>query len=202
MSVPWENFAAAFYRAINEVPLSDREKEKNSKYKLLKSMLATTPEEGPLEATLERFGHFLGWFGPLSEGYLERLRKTMVEEWFHGDITKNEAESVLLSWKKKGSFLVRVSVTDPFANPYTLSMLNGKLVEHLRIGAMKTGDTFGYYTNIKIKGQLQRLESEGGVENLVKRMIKHLELKTACLGSKYQSLFNSSSSTGVGDGYL
>lgn len=120
----------------------------------------------------------------------------MSEDWFHGDISKAEAESVLLSWKKKGSYLVRVSLTDPFSFPFTISMLNNsKTVDHQRISVNKAGV---YSTLVKIKGVTHKLE-EDSLDTLVKRAVKHLELKTACLGSKYVSIFGP---VQTGGGYL
>lgn len=120
----------------------------------------------------------------------------MGQEWFHGDISKAEAESVLMSWKKKGSYLIRTSLTDPFVNPFTISMLNSnKMVDHQRIGVSKGI----YFTLVKVKGQTVKLEEED-VEQLVKRAAKHLDLKTECLGSKYAAIF--SLSKRVGGGYL
>lgn len=132
---------------------------------------------------------------PLHHGtFLEKLRKVMLEDWFHGDVSKSEAESVLASWKKKGSYLIRVSSTDPFNNPFTISMLSSKTVDHQRIGVSKGV----YFTLVKIKGQTQKIEEDDLVQ-LVKRAAKHLELKTPCLGSKYASIFGPAS---AGGGYL
>eukprot|EP01127_Copromyxa_protea_P014389 TRINITY_DN3999_c0_g1_i4.p1 TRINITY_DN3999_c0_g1~~TRINITY_DN3999_c0_g1_i4.p1 ORF type:complete len:416 (-),score=42.13 TRINITY_DN3999_c0_g1_i4:33-1280(-) len=194
-SVPWLVFVSVFYSFLGE-PLP-HDKEKNIKYRCLQAILATQPAEGRLEVTMERFGHLLGWFGPLDRGFLDTLRKIMAEDWFHGDVSKAESESVLMGWKKRGSYLVRVSLTDPYGSPFTLSMLNNnKTVEHQRIGMAKNGV---YWTLVKIKGQTHRIE-EYNIDELIKRAVKHLDLRAPVLGSKYRSIFGSMCD--IGGGYV
>lgn len=75
--------------------------------------------------TLHSFNRVVNWFGPFFE---EEFARDIVEAvdllhetaWFHGDISKNAAETAL-SGKSKGTFLVRLSRTVP-DNPFTLSV--------------------------------------------------------------------------------
>eukprot|EP01126_Amoeba_proteus_P039533 TRINITY_DN4178_c0_g1_i19.p1 TRINITY_DN4178_c0_g1~~TRINITY_DN4178_c0_g1_i19.p1 ORF type:complete len:440 (-),score=96.79 TRINITY_DN4178_c0_g1_i19:139-1458(-) len=202
-SVPWNVFYPVLYKTLGEpIPKGI---ESDFKYKAAKAMLATTENsDGSLEVSMERFGHFTGWFGPVQpnvesqpNNFLDRVFNTVSNDWFHGDITKTEAETLLSSWKKRGGFLVRVSLTDPFSNPYTISKLNSlKTVDHQRISVVKGQSS--YFTFVKVKGQSKRIEAEGGVENLIKKVERHLELKTPCLGSKYHALFTTQEEDGGG----
>jgi len=114
----WVKFSTIFYKQIGE-PLA-RERERNIDYQCLRKILCeSTPNE---HVTLERFGTFLKWFGPLKQGkILEKTKTLMQAPWFHGDIQRQDAET-LLSAFPKGNYLVRLSFNEPIAKtPFTIS---------------------------------------------------------------------------------
>jgi len=57
------------------------------------------------------------------------------KKWFHGDISREEANDLLTKKKRKaGTFLVRLSISDPIESPFTISKLTkGGKVVHQRI---------------------------------------------------------------------
>jgi len=111
----------------------------------------------------------------------------MKEEWFHGDITREESESKLSDFDRKGTFMVRLSTNTPQVNPYTLSMINkkGELV-HLRIKRTKENK---FKLFLKKHGKTIKIEEAGGVENLLNVAKTTLGLSKPCLGRKYKDIF-------------
>jgi len=148
LEVPWSKFSIAFYNAINEPLTRDREATVN--YKCLRKLVAEGNLEDSQNVSLERFGLFSKWFGPIKGServILDNVSTILAAIWFHGDITRQQCETYLSSFKK-GCWMVRTSTTEPEKTPFTLSKFNkhGK-VDHQRIFV----GTKGYYSHIKYK---------------------------------------------------
>jgi len=183
--VPLKSFDAAFYRAINEEypPYP----EFDDKYKCLKAIISSEKDDHSANVTVERFGLFLDWFGPMDNQILNRLLNAMKEDWFHGDVSREESESKLSDFERKGTFMIRLSTNLPQKNPFTLSMVNknGDLI-HLRIKRTKENK---HKLFIKKHGKAIKIEEAGGIENLVNVAKTTLGLSKPCLGRKYKDIF-------------
>jgi len=82
---------------------------------------------GPLDKTIdiERFGLILHWYGPMCplqsrDNLIGKVASLLQEPWFHGELTRKEAENILVTEnidKLKRDFLIRTSThpTAPFA---------------------------------------------------------------------------------------
>ncbi len=85
-----------------------------------------------LVVTMSRFCTNIKWFGrffePGAYSIIETVKALQTKLWFHGDVTKEDAEA-RLSCRMDGTFLVRLSATTPGC-PYTISMINN---QHRRI---------------------------------------------------------------------
>jgi len=64
------------------------------------------------EVTLEHFGAMMGWLAPLDSSITSRLSNMFESRWFHGFLSKNDAESRLRGGEV-GSYLVRFSNSNP-----------------------------------------------------------------------------------------
>jgi len=76
--------------------------------------------------TMEKFDLVTKWFGPfyMSEpgaAIISEINSLARQPWFHGDIS-SEKTGNCLSGKPRGTFLVRLSFTDPLNFPFTLSL--------------------------------------------------------------------------------
>lgn len=150
--------------------------------------------------SVQKFAHFVDWFGPLTLKSADnftifaRMKLIMNQAWFHGDITKEDAER-LLATEKSGTFLLRLSVSEPTA-PYTISKKTKKgQINHQRIkkdpktGAISVKIVYGD------KKESVAVSSAGihSKDNLMtfieKQLSKELYLKYPCPGSKYRALF-------------
>jgi len=86
---------------------------------------------------IETFGRMLNWFGPIGDPeavawditILDGIRKTLENKWFHGDVTTQQAVT-LLNGQPDKTFLIRFSSIDGF---YTVSIINGRKILHMRI---------------------------------------------------------------------
>jgi serine/threonine protein kinase len=183
--VSFKNFDSIFYRAIGEdyPPYP----EFDDKHKCLKAILSSEKDDQSSVVSVDNFGLFVDWFGPCDKGILTRLLNAMKEDWFHGDITREESELKLSDFDRKGTFMVRLSTNAPKQNPFTLSMINkkGDLV-HLRIKRTKEGKLKLF---LKKHGKAIKIEEPGGIENLVNVAKTTLGLSKPCLGRKYKDIF-------------
>jgi serine/threonine protein kinase len=182
LNISWNQFCVEYYKLLNE-PL---QRDKNHNFKCLRALLVEKDEV----VHLERFGLFSKWFHPISQPLvLLRVAEIMKFDWFHGDISREEADK-LLKPKKKGYYLVRLSKTEPDHTPFVISKASGKKdVSHQRIYINENGN--GFYVNTKdSKGNLKKVEITGNVVDLMKnkKILKELRLKDVCPGSKYANL--------------
>jgi len=107
---------------------------------------------------LERFALFSKWFHPISQPtVLLRVSEIMKYDWFHGDISRDEAITILKT-KKKGYYLLRLSSNEPEHAPYVISKLGSKGdVSHQRIYVNEQAN--GFYVNSKdTKGNMKKLK--------------------------------------------
>ncbi|KAF2077940.1 hypothetical protein CYY_000741 [Polysphondylium violaceum] len=101
--------------------------------------------------TMERFDKVMKWFGSFFEAsnsgidVIENINKLSAKVWFHGDIYREQATARLLK-APEGSFLIRLSSTEPKTCPFTLSMKNN---QHRRIQLIDENS----FTGFKIQGK-------------------------------------------------
>jgi len=185
LSVSWPKFTTAFYSHF-EFPLDERDE----KYKCLKRLLCTESASEEV-VTLDRFGNLMKWFGPCrSKGtnILARVSNLLKYKWFHGDVTRENSEEKLSEFAK-GTFLVRLTTTEPIERaPFTISKVHktGE-INHQRVYAME--EPLGYFTHVKYKNGTKKVEAEGGIENLILKVQKDLSLKKECPGWPFSGLF-------------
>ena len=148
-------------------------------------------EVPPKAVSLEAWGNLLHWFGPLTQGsaFLENVRTTMQQPWFHGDLESSDAEKALAD-RKKGHFLVRMSTTKP--GSFTISKMASKGVNHQRVAYKAETRTF----SIRIskghgkKKSVKTIKSTGSLEEFIRTKLSgELMLKMPCPGSKYAFLY-------------
>jgi SH2 domain/Protein tyrosine and serine/threonine kinase len=143
--VPWSEFVQRLYLSLNPPAGAGEPADKITFHKdtfnKLKGVLATANLADKYVVNVRRFQQLCIWFGPFFrpglEGYniLDELRQVVDREWFHDDITKEEAERRLAP-QETGTFLVRVSSSVP-EYPFTISMAGN---QHRRIQHAPGGD--------------------------------------------------------------
>jgi len=191
--VMWEKFVLDFYKTAGE-PIA-RERESDPKYKCLKNIITHESTGNTILVSVERFGLFLKWFGPLGPNCLAGMAQTMSQPWFHGDIAKTQTDALLNGNEKRGLYIVRLSTTNPVDAPYTISKYTKAGVEHLRVSRLK-GGSVGYFTQVKIGGKNKKIEELGPIQILINKWAKPLGLKAACPGSIYLQLCKNVEPTG------
>jgi len=84
--------------------------------------------------TKDRFTMFLDWFGPFQDakqGY-KNMMDVCKEPWFHGPISREDAEN-LLNGSKNKVFLIRSSTKLTDFIPFVISVVKNKKVSHMQI---------------------------------------------------------------------
>jgi len=76
----------------------------------LKILFTHNKEENVIQ--MDKFGDVIGWLGPFEPAMLDRFRALIQGEYFHGFLSKTEAEDRLRS-RPKGTYLVRFSANNP-----------------------------------------------------------------------------------------
>ncbi|EGG23899.1 SH2 domain-containing protein [Cavenderia fasciculata] len=156
-----EHFLVPKQELQEEVEWSDFEKTLKSvlqtpglDYSSLKELLVQqshqTVQKTKHVVTMERFDKVMKWFGSFFEqsngvDIITNINKLSGKLWFHGDISREEATERLLK-ETEGSFLIRLSSTEPKSSPFTLSMKNN---QHRRIQLIDDNNSTGF----KIQGK-------------------------------------------------
>jgi serine/threonine protein kinase len=166
--------------------------------------------------TMQKFGHFANWFGPLTDSngdevvrrcidlasYQPRAASTSSSSSlrryaFHGDITSTEAEQ-LLAGQSKGTFLIRTSTTSP-THPFVISKVNRQgAINHQRIAIDRVANV--YALDIAYDAAVQSVKSDVGetLASFIEKVKTDLYLKHACPGSRFAAAFIEA----VSDGYV
>jgi len=135
--VDWAQFVGAFYAAIGQPPPDLTKDQKSNKHYVYlqaildEKVLDITKEKKTEFVSMENFGKFLGWFGPLNKDILNRLADLCARPWFYGKISSSETATIL-NGKQKKTFLIRLS--ENVDGCFTISKVDEKLeIHHQRV---------------------------------------------------------------------
>jgi len=197
VAIPFREFAKEFYKFINVKYPKDSEKE-DLKFNCLKALGNVKSEDDIFE--LDRFAKISKWFGPLlrngDKTVLDEFLQVLSQPWFHGDISKDEAQNLLCSVDKKriNSYIVRLSTSEPIhENPFTVTKLSKELkILHQRIYLDNAGTLF---VLVKEGGKSKRIGSNTGLVDLVRAMeeAKMLRSGSTVPRAKYEHIFSQNS---------
>jgi len=110
----------------------------------VKRLLITLPRDtmGVVNevVTMERLDKVVKWFGTFFDPVVgpavnKEINTLASQNWFHWDISRDESTS-RLSMQEEGTFLIRLSSTDPKITPFTLSLTGN---QHRRIKRVAEG---------------------------------------------------------------
>jgi len=171
--IPWDKFYTAFSTKYNLVY-----GDNDPKIRVLKALLCGLDSTNT-NITMKAWNEVVEFFGPLKSGdsFLDTMDSIVQKAWFFGPLSTGEAEKMLKSAKKKGTFLIRFSTST--AGSYTLSFVKGKTVQHGRIG--RTPDGQYVFSNKNYKS----------LEDFLNKNQKSLGLSAYCPNSPYQTLYSS-----------
>jgi serine/threonine protein kinase len=181
----------------------------------LRMLLVRLGDAGGSElVTMQKFGNFANWFGPLDTGdeivrrcldlasYQPRSASATASPGvalrryaFHGDISAVEAEQ-LLAGQNKGTFLIRTSTTSP-QHPFVISKVSRQgATNHQRIAFDRTAHVFSL--DVQYEDGVRTVKSDAGetVTSFIEKVKGDLYLKHACPGSKFAAVFIESVSHG------
>jgi len=166
-SVSWEDFVKAF---CDYHKTTAKRLETDGRLILLKTMVADNEKE---KVTIEEWAKMLECFGPM-EGLniFDNIANLFAKEWFFGNFTEKEAD-VLLTAKKRGTFIVRFS-SDP--GSFTITTKSKEGLSHFRI-KHKAGQPYVLGT-----AEFDSLDA------VIKFHKKKLGLKIPCKGSRLNLL--------------
>jgi len=196
--VPFAPFAEVLYKELG-IP---RELV-DIRYRALERLLATKHELMQHQiVNIERFQEILTWLGALNapnrKPWLDRMILLLSQKYFHGPIDRVACELALQREKKKGSYMVRFSTTEPAKTPFTISKLVDSkkgVVNHQRVYYSKAD---GLFVIIKDKKGEKKVAVKGELSELIDKIRKELDLTNPdCGQSPFADLFVQSSATGV-----
>jgi len=189
--VSWKEFEPKFLEFI-KFPSDMIELERVNLLKGFEAVLAeSTKNNENAIVDLEQFGRVLAWFGPLdfydknevevksdkgevdNSKILDRIRKLLMKNWFHGDISTPESQ-IKLSGLPSGTFLVRFSNTQPGC--YTISSSSNATIKHQRVSYDPKTRVFVYNGH-----------NYDTLEDIIR---DSSSFYIPCPGSKFSSLFN------------
>lgn len=78
-----------------------------------------------------------GKAGYIPSNYVAQIKTIEAEDWFHGRMTRGQAEKILMQCGSEGSFLLRESESKP--GDYSLSVRSADAVKHYRIRTLEDG---------------------------------------------------------------
>jgi serine/threonine protein kinase len=203
--INWEKFLVALMRALS-LPAADPE---DIQVRCLKAILGEKSKDPTMHdqwiVTLDRFGKVCDLFGPVlaappkrSSNILQNVHDVLRTEWFHGEISREEAES-RLTGVVPGTYLVRLSTTS--GNCFTISKMSksGK-INHQRI---KYSHADGFSITVQSPkggkgGQTVTSQGSLSLERFIAKIANDLYLKRPLPGP-FRSLFVKNTAL---DGYL
>jgi hypothetical protein len=199
-SVPMEDFISALWRTVDGGDPPDPHDDGYVHLKCIEAVI-NAPGVRTEEVSLERFGLFIHWFGPLlplrGDSVFQKLENLLKEEWFHGELSGPAAEELLSAKKAGGDFLVRCSL-NPHA-PYTMSRLVGNSIVHYRIHHNRTSGIYKMQYQYKKKDKEIVGEISGSsLSEFVKESIRLLNLKTPVKCTKFLPLFQKQKTITIG----
>lgn len=190
-TVQWDTFVKAFYE-WHGLPLvsesgddSGQVNDQVINVRCFRAIVAQAPGRGEArsEVNIQWFGLCLNWFGPLhrkTNGFtiLDRIRLTCENDWFHGDIETPDAQ-LLLQNAEAGTFLVRFSNNPDFPGAFTITRVSApRQVSNVRV----RNHPLGHFS-------VNDERSFESLEELVLELRTVLNLKFACVGSRFKPLF-------------
>jgi len=191
-SVPVREFLAVLWKAIQKSEPPDPFDDRYINLKVIKAVILP-PGTNRDTVTLERFGLFLHWYGPLiplqgkGEPIFQKLLQLLKEEWYHGEISGSDAEELLSIKNRGGDYLVRCSL-NPHA-PFTMSRILNNTIVHYRIAYNRTEGKYKMqYHNKKSDDTLGEITGST-LSEFVKQSIKLVNLKSPVKCYKYLPLF-------------
>jgi serine/threonine protein kinase len=190
--IPWSQFIREFSKFIG-FERYETDKELLSLVQCMEVLFATE-ESGQHFVTLEHFGKMLDFFGPIRrEGsknlFLPNLKNIISQNWFHGEISTQEADARLY-YKNPGTFLIRFSSSE--RGYFTISQRevdnqSGGL-RHVRIKHPPLKDEYSVKYTIY-----------SSLIELIEKETTTLNLKEPCIGSSFSFLLT----RGISDnGYI
>jgi len=137
--VPW----GEFLNKLSQSADIDITRETQHKLCLLMGTHNNSSQTDPTPVvTMERLQLLASWFGPFflptNISTLQEMAKLQQLEWFHGNISKDVAERRLRA-RIDNTFLVRLSLNDPAATPFTISRIRGNKPTHKRVTRLPDG---------------------------------------------------------------
>jgi serine/threonine protein kinase len=137
--VSWNEFIHQLRKSLNAGPELDSETIPLLTELIPEHKPGNAGSGGHMVVSMERLQLLTSWFGPFFvpiEGGGLALAKEIAEiqskEWFHGMISKDVAER-RLRLRSDNTFLVRLSMADPSATPFTISKVRGGRPTHKRV---------------------------------------------------------------------
>jgi len=154
------------------------------------------------EVTLDRFGLFIHWYGPLlssrGENVFHKLDSLLRAEWYHGELSAHAAEDLLRSKTAGGDYLIRCSLNHQA--PFTMSRLVNNSLVHYRILYNRSSGVYKmqYQTRKKSNNEDTGEISGNSLSEFVRQSCKVLGLKSPIKCNKFQPLFQKQKTISVG----
>eukprot|EP01103_Thecamoeba_quadrilineata_P005223 TRINITY_DN1504_c0_g1_i1.p1 TRINITY_DN1504_c0_g1~~TRINITY_DN1504_c0_g1_i1.p1 ORF type:complete len:548 (+),score=107.96 TRINITY_DN1504_c0_g1_i1:25-1644(+) len=151
------------------------------------------PNNSSNEVKLEDFGSLLGLVGPFGPEMIDRIKNLINEPWFHGNISSNEAETMLRN-EPAGTYLVRFSANSP--DNYVISSITKPTAnKKINVNHWKVLHTAG-------KGFTFQNKVFPTFQKILEDYAKPANLSTPCPGSIFERLKTPNNPYGYDDSLL
>lgn len=185
--VKWDDFVEKFYAFLGiQVPEDDETNVSPAalSYRCLRALVTQKEKNTDSKGTkvnIQMFGDILDWFGGMEtkdgDTVLDRIRGTLENKWFHGDLSSHEAARRLRD-QVTGTFLVRFTTSPDYPGAFTITRVaDGRQISNIRV----IQDQNGFYVNKK--------DVYPTLDHLILEMRDSFNLKHPCEGSRFRPLF-------------